>query len=284
MLKESIEESNIGQSEGQAEIALGGYLAAAADFLESSEANRPAALGGIRIYDPPIGAVASAEDPLFEGLKDPKAVGPIHRSPIQWLPGARSVLSLFFPFSKELRISNRNFGLPSFEWLYGRIEGQSLLTSTLVSLEKVAAAKGGTALAPCADARIEVIDRKCNWSERHVAYIAGLGTFSLSRALITKAGAAGRLGSILLEEELAPTVRPYSGLEDYCTRCGACIARCPPGVISAAGKDNAACSAYLDGLKIRFAPRYGCGKCQTSTPCESGIPPRRTEAREGAAV
>lgn len=36
-----------------------------------------------------------------------------------------------------------------------------------------------------------------NWSERHAAYVAGLGTFSLNDALITVNGIAHRVGSIL---------------------------------------------------------------------------------------
>jgi len=34
-----------------------------------------------------------------------------------------------------------------------------------------------------------------SWSERHAAYAAGLGTFSLNDALITPKGIAHRLGS-----------------------------------------------------------------------------------------
>ena len=35
-----------------------------------------------------------------------------------------------------------------------------------------------------------------DWSERHAAYAAGLGTFGLTRALITEKGIAGRFGSL----------------------------------------------------------------------------------------
>ena len=34
------------------------------------------------------------------------------------------------------------------------------------------------------------------WSERHVAYVSGLGTFGLSGGLITAKGQAVRLGSV----------------------------------------------------------------------------------------
>ena len=55
-----------------------------------------------------------------------------------------------------------------------------------------------------------------NWSERHAAYVAGLGTFSLNDALITVNGIAHRVGSIIVATELPATKRPYTGRYDYC--------------------------------------------------------------------
>jgi len=40
---------------------------------------------GMRMYDDPIIAIGSADDPLWEGLKDRKAVGPIFKTPKEWL-------------------------------------------------------------------------------------------------------------------------------------------------------------------------------------------------------
>jgi len=240
--------------------------------LESHPLNAIAEAEGERLYDPPLVAVANANDPLFEGLKDEAAVGAIHMAPREWLPEARSVVSFFFPFSEAARRSNRLPGDPSFAWLYGRIEGDDLLRKVVGAAAEAIRTAGGSALAPVSDPRFRIVDRKSNWSERHVAYVAGLGTFSLSRSLITEAGSAGRLGSIVTDLALDPTPRPYSGLEEYCSRCLACIKRCPPKAIRASGKDNAACSSYLDETKRRFAPRYGCGKCQTAVPCEARIP------------
>jgi len=34
-----------------------------------------------------------------------------------------------------------------------------------------------------------------NWSERHIAYVAGLGTFSLADSFITEKGAANRVAA-----------------------------------------------------------------------------------------
>lgn len=131
---------------------------------------------------------------------------------------------------------------------------------------------GYQAISPAMDSRFAVVNRRSNWSERHVAFIAGLGTLSLNRSLITRKGSAGRIGSIVSDLELPVTPRYYTEVEENCSHCGACIHRCPPQAINENGKDHAVCAAYLDGVLQRFAPRYGCGKCQTAVPCEEGIP------------
>jgi epoxyqueuosine reductase len=259
-------------------MTLDEILGTVAAFLEATPLNSIAALGGLRLYDPPLATVAAAGDPLFEGLRAEAAVGAAHLGPGAWLSEARSVVSFFFPFSADVRRSNRAPGWPSTEWLYGRIEGEALVRAAVDSAVASLRAAGRLALAPASDPRFRIVDRRSNWSERHVAFIAGMGTFSLSRSLITEAGSAGRLGSLVTDLELEATPRPYRELEEYCSRCGACVPRCPPGAIGARGKDNAACSAYLDGTRLRFAPRYGCGKCQTAVPCEGRIPPRRGSA------
>ena len=110
-----------------------------------------------------------------------------------------------------------------------------------------------------------------------MAFIAGLGTLSLNRSLITERGSAGRLGSVVTDLPLKPTPRYYKEIEENCTHCGACIHRCPPQAIDETGKNHAICSNYLDGVLKQFSPRYGCGKCQTAVPCEERIPGWQTE-------
>ena len=107
-----------------------------------------------------------------------------------------------------------------------------------------------------------------DWSERHAAYAAGLGTFGLTRALITEKGIAGRFGSLLISLKLEPDERPYTGLQDYCIRCGACIKRCPVHAISLErGKDQFLCALRVVPSKKITKPCYGCGKCQVEANC-----------------
>jgi hypothetical protein len=47
------------------------------------------------------------------------------------------------------------------------------------------------------------------WSERHAAYVSGLGTFSLCDGLITPVGIAIRYGSVVSRIPIQPASRPY---------------------------------------------------------------------------
>ncbi|SEP22599.1 epoxyqueuosine reductase [Propionispora vibrioides] len=241
-------------------------------FVATSPLNCLEELQSLKLYGDPLVGIASAGDPYFDRLKDQGAIGSHHLSPVEWLPGAVSVISYFLPFTEEIRRPNRRLGIAAREWLYGRIEGELFNNTLRRHLTDTFRQAGWQALAPALDERFAVLERRSNWSERHVAFIAGLGTFSLSRSLITQQGSAGRFGSLIVDAYLEPTPRPYERVDEYCTKCGACILRCPPLAISEAGKDNTVCAEYLDRVLARYRPRYGCGKCQTGVPCEEKIP------------
>ena len=142
---------------------------------------------------------------------------------------------------------------------------------------------GFPALAPMLDARLsranpltgdktEQAFYTSNWSERHAAYAAGLGTFGLSKGLITGKGVAGRCLSIISSLPLEADKR-HLGIYDNCSNCGACIRNCPAAAISKErGKNHYLCSEFIESVRAKCAPRFGCGKCQVDVPCEAGAP------------
>ena len=247
-------------------------------FVAQDSRNTLAAHNSMKMYDEPLVEIAAADDAYFARFREPGIVGPDFILPEEWLPGAKSVISFFLPFTEEIRDSNRNPGLPSEEWVSARIDGEAFNRDVRSFLVKLLEEMGAQSIAPANDPRFKTANRIPNWSERHAAFVAGLGTFGLHRALITAKGTAGRIGSVVTTLELSPTPRPYKEYYQYCPflmsgKCGACIKRCPPGAISREGKDNQACGVYIDNeILPRFSPRYGCAKCNIHVPCEYKIP------------
>ena len=255
----------------------------------SEEMDVDKAYVGIPMYDAPIIGFGAANDPLFEEFKNPGIIGPWHMSPTEWLPEAKTVISLFFPMSAPVRLSNReSTESASVLWTYARIEGQEYIHSFMKHLAEWFDNQGILTCVPSADPRFQQVsagrgiegypDIKnstygSRWSERHAAFVSGLGTFGLSKGLITRKGMAGRFGSVIVGDLFAADVRPYSDTYEYCTRCGACIARCPALAIDLEnGKDHTKCGPFVKASGVLHRPRYGCGLCQTGVPCESSIP------------
>ena len=254
-------------------------------------------LAGLEIFEAPIFGFGRADDPMFEELKDPRAVHPECLPPRAWVEDGETVISFFFPYTPEVRAANgRDLARVSRAWLHGRIEGQELVAAYSAHLRDLLRAAGWTAAAPSLEPRFRKLGEfASNWSERHVAYVCGLGTFGLSRGLITEKGMAGRFGSVVTSCPLPPTRRWYTSLTQSCILCGKCARNCPAGAIDPArgaleGKDHIRCLAWLNTTYQppagpRQKIRYGCGKCQVRVPCEARAPlgpaafaePARTE-------
>jgi epoxyqueuosine reductase len=249
------------------------------DFVAADPRNVIPDIPGLTIYEEPLVAFASADDPLYEELKKEGIIGPHHLSPGRWLPGAVSVVSYFLPFSKQVVSSNRIEGMPSKEWYLSRFWGEefnnALRDHVIDAIEKV----GNAAVAPPRTDRFVMLPTTSNWSERHTAFIAGLGTFCLTYSFITEKGCAGRFGSVITGLSLSPTPRTAASLMENCIydadgTCGDCIARCPAGAVTPEKKDHIACMNFIaEKILSEYPQKYGniyaggCGKCQTGVPC-----------------
>ena len=199
----------------------------------------------------------------------------------------KGVVSYFAPFSDYVVEGNCADAVDVGNgWLYARVEGQQMLTEINHFLVRWFESQGVKALSPYASDQFRYVfeagscdqieDKSLsftsNWSERHVAYVCGMGTFGLSKGLITERGVAGRFGSVIVDACLPITPRSYSDLYEYCAMCGACM-RCPGGAITLeGGKSHIACSSYVNKMRELYAPRFGCGKCQVKVPCQRCIP------------
>jgi epoxyqueuosine reductase QueG len=257
-------------------------VSAIESFVEQFEGNSIPECGGMRIYDTPLVEFASAQDPLYSDLRRQDVIGPHHLMPQDWIEKAKTVIAHFLPFTSEVVKTNDGDGMSSTEWYLARHHGEVMNDALRDHLVMTLRKKGHQAVAPIREERFEMQLTTSNWSERHSAFVAGLGTFCLSYALITEKGCAGRYGTVVTDLEIEPTPRTL-GLRDNCLHdekgtCGLCIERCPAGAITPEKKDHMKC---LDFLLNKVVPEHGpkfnvfvggCGMCQTKVPCSRKIP------------
>ncbi len=250
-----------------------------------------------KAFDAPLVGIARGDDPLFDAMKE--HVGPFHWSPLEIFemhyPGrgieARDlrVISWVLPQTEATRRDNRVQTLyPSERWARARIFGEEVNDKLRRHVVQELQKRGHEALAPVLSPGFRRVESQSfvfasTWSERHVAFVAGLGTFGLCDGLITPLGKAMRLGSVVARIDLTPSRRPYTHHREYCLffshgTCGKCIPRCPVGALSASGHDKKKCVAHLRPASREYVRAtygfdgYGCGLCQTGVPCEDRIP------------
>ena len=242
--------------------------------------NKPDKYVGLRFYNAPIIAFGSASDPGFKKLKEPGVVGEHHFLPEDWIPGAKTVISIYVPFTDRVVKSNtEDPGMPSMEWCYARIDGQQHLLSTGALVKDALIEAGYKAVMPYSHeaywANVGNITDPAkpvfssNWSERHVGWVVGLGTFGLMTNFISKIGCCGRLASVVTDWEGPPDEKDYEGPYDYCAKCKACFKACPGEALSDEGKSIPKCQQFMRVANANISPRVGCGKCMAGMPCQS---------------
>ena len=117
------------------------FLEGPMNFVAAEDVLRPD-IAGMRIYDEPLFGVAPADDPLFAELCRPEVVHPEEMLPCDWVPGAKSVVSFFLPFTERVVNSNAEGTQTSEEWLHGRIEGQLAMAAFGERLKKFPRGRG----------------------------------------------------------------------------------------------------------------------------------------------
>jgi epoxyqueuosine reductase len=273
-------------------------------FVQESPMNRLERIDGSPIFDSPLLGVADGDDPLFDQYKS--IIGAFHLTPreairhaMQESPGLAnsslgrlSVICWVLPISERTRLSNREQEeAPSERWAHTRHYGEQFNDALRRYVVNLLQEVGSLAIAPVISPLFKTYYKDVEdpptstWSERHILYAAGLGTFSLSDSFITLRGSAMRCGSVVTNLPLPPSPRPYESHVANCLylcegSCGECIKRCPAGAITHEGHDKLKCYAYTYGKLSPWRRTYqvdwaGCGLCQTDVPCEAMIPARR---------
>ncbi len=266
------------------------FLAQSPDNTLNNEADEPA-------WERVLVGFSRGDDPLYEAYKE--HVGRFHLTPAEMFgltfPGQRvepaelTVISWILPQREATKADNRReTTYPAERWARARIFGEEVNAKLQKHVVDVLTKAGYGAVAPLLSPhwKRETSPRygfASTWSERHAAHAAGLGTFGLCDGLITPAGKAVRIGSVVARIEIPATPRPYTNHRQYCLFfsrgiCGKCIERCPVGALSRDGHDKIKCRAHLRPVTESYVRAnygfdgYGCGLCQTGVPCESQIP------------
>lgn len=270
------------------------------EAVENSPYNNFGAMGMPKepMWETPIIGFAKGDDPYFSYYK--KTIGDFY-----WLPkevfqlGTQetveddqlTVISIGFPQTAETKADQKKAeDMPCDRWLYTRGEWEGMIAKITAEIVQQLKEKGIQAVSldlikEFSRHTSEKFGIASNWSHRHTAFIAGLGTFGLSDGLITEKGKAMRFTTIVMKGTLEPTIRPYDNHHAYCKffsdgTCSACIGRCPVNAITKEGHDKEICSAYLVKIKKEIGPDYvknsnyisGCGLCQSRVPCQDRIP------------
>ena len=267
------------------------------DFINTSKENRMWENKAEKTWDDPLIGFSRGDDPLFASFKE--HVGPFHWTPSEIFnqsfpdgsasPDELTVISWILPINEPTKIDNRKETVfPSERWARARTYGEVINEKLREHVVRVLQAQGHDAVAPTLAPGFTwqnspTYGFASNWSERHAAFVSGLGTFGLCDGLITPVGKAMRTGSVVARIQVPPTPRPYNSHRDYCLffssgACRKCASRCPVGAITEAGHDKVKCFEYvfktaIPHIKSHYGfDGYSCGLCQTGVPCESRIP------------
>lgn len=279
------------------------------ELVRTSPDNRLSFMNDYVMWDKPLVKFADGDDQIFTEYKS--IIAPTHLTPREALakayninpedmPARLSIISWILPAVEETRKSNRaETRVPSRLWSHSRWYGEKFNEKLRSYIVEFLIDMGYLAVAPMLQPYFKMhINEKgmySNWSERHIAYAAGHGTFSLSDGFITERGIAHRCGSVVTSLVLPVSRRtaksPYSNCLFYLgVDCRSCINRCPAGAITEKGHDKNKCRQYLHD--IGYAPEQlkkdgynndisvaGCGLCQTKVPCEFENPTNKLKKK-----
>lgn len=222
-------------------------------------------------YRKPLIGFASAHDSLFDQMKE--IIGPHHLHPTELLPNAETVIAFFLPFDETIITANRKGPKIAREWAVAYIETNKLIETISSELKNELASLGINVVTQPATHNFNEQDLTASWSNKSMAYVAGLGTFGINHLLITKAGCAGRFGSTVISAKIPASPRPSIENCLYLrnSKCQFCVKNCPTGALTLEGLNKQRC--YTQLLEVdKLFPDLGlcdvCGKCAAG-PCAS---------------
>ncbi|OGO01057.1 MAG: hypothetical protein A2Y90_03460 [Chloroflexi bacterium RBG_13_52_12] len=278
------------------------------DFTADSPMNRLPDYNNEPVIAEPLSGFADGYDPIFNEFKKDSIIGDFHLTPAEALkiysekqnkksyenpPATLSVISVAFTFTEKTRLSNGpDPKIAARRWRYAYGHAFGLMSETLNHIVSLLESAGYLAVAPVCTRPMPIMISPdglpyTDWSEKHAAYAAGLGTFGLNTSLITPSGIAAHFGSVITDLSLVPSPRKYDNPHAYCLHfsngsCGKCAEHCPSGAVNTQSFAGKKCMEYtrnelpqlsreLEG-ELKPGEHPMCAVCQIRVPCEAGIP------------
>lgn len=252
---------------------------------------------GEKAFDSPLVGFSSGADPLYTEFKN--HIGSFYFTPMELFrktfpkneTRVQKLVIISWIIPSTMRTRKEQAGqkkYPSERWVRTRALGEDFNNVLRRKVLDTLSEKNIRALAPLLSPFWSRYDQGAyapcsNWSERHAAYAAGLGTFGLCDGLITPVGKAVRIGSVIAELDVPSSPRPYTDHHAYCLHfthdtCRECITRCPVNALSKSGHDKQRCMQYTEKTMNKYIKKkygletYACGLCQAGVACTYGIP------------
>ncbi len=227
-----------------------------------------------RWKDPLVG-FADAHDPVFDLLKE--VANENHLKPFDILESASTVIAYFLPFEDFIGQSNIKERTASLEWARAYVETNLLLGQINDDLIKFFTKMGFEAGKLPPDQNMDYERLTSVWSNRHVAYIAGLGKFGINNMLITEKGSCGRYGNIVTNFKIQATKRTANEncLFKHDGSCGICVDNCVNDALFIDNFDRFKCYEMCqvnEQIYKELGQAGVCGKCLVGLPCTSTNP------------
>ena len=230
-----------------------------------------------KFWKEPIIEIISAKNEKLKILR--KAVSIEHFLPCDILSDAKSIISFFIPFQENIVRSNIGGTMASKEWVLAFIKTNDLIKTINDEIELLMLQNRYKIGKITATQNLDSKHLISNWSHRHIAYIAGIGTFGMNNMLITKNGCCGRFGSIIINYEFSE-YKQNKIINEKCLKkingtCGKCQKNC---IVDAYENNNFNRNkCYKQCLKNgeyhnSMENATVCGKCLVNLPCSMKEP------------
>lgn len=222
--------------------------------------------GRERLWRRPLARCADASEGAFHQLR--QLVVPDHFLPGDFLEQPTTVVSYFLPFLSALAKENIPEKMAAPSWADAYLVTNAMAEDINRHLVEWVQGLGYRAARPQnIGYRTDILMSR--WSQRHVAWLAGHGSFGINNMLIGEEGCCGRYFSIVTD---LPAKHDKPSSAELCLYkakgvCKVCVQHCWSGALTEGGFDRHKCYGVCGQNDAIYPGAHVCGKCVVGLPC-----------------